>query len=169
MHLLYHSVSTSRTSTSSQLTLCLNFHKCSAIADESMFPLSVALLCFFIRHCKVRSDCSTYVFGQSLHVTLYTTPVGCKRYQVIPRSLRVKALVNTEEGRRIAVRTSFRFPYAQVRECYRTLKKLEQDSQLQRRELTLVIDSEMLKRLDAQARIVSENESKKLRESEKEV
>ena len=81
----------------------------------------------------------------------------------------MKALVNTEEGRRIAVRTSFRFLYAQVRECYRTLKKLEQDSQLQRRELTLVMDSEMLKHLDAQARIVSENESKKLRESEKEV
>ena len=119
-----------------------------------------------MRHSRRYINTSLKITRQHQHITFNNR---CKRYQVIPRSLRVKALVNTEEGRRIAVRTSFRFLYARVRECYRTLKKLEQDSQLQRRELTLVMDSEMLKHLDAQARIVSENESKKLRESEKEV
>ena len=64
MHLLYHSMLMSRISTSFQFILWSNFHVCSAIADESMFPFSVALLWHpFIWHSKVRLGCPTYVLS----------------------------------------------------------------------------------------------------------
>ena len=68
-HLLYHSVFTSRTSTSSQSTLWSSFQACSAIAEVSMFPCSTAHLCSFI-------------------LTATHTPVGnlCKALCILSRS-----------------------------------------------------------------------------------
>ena len=51
----------------------------------------------------------------------------CRRYEVIPRSLRVKPLVDTDEGQQIASRASSRFLSAWSGERYTMLKKQKQE------------------------------------------
>ena len=49
----------------------------------------------------------------------------CRRYQVLPRSVTVKPLVQTAQGRRIAQRAGSLFLAARVQQCYKKLGDLE--------------------------------------------
>ena len=68
----------------------------------------------------------------------------CRRYQVLPKSLTVKPLVQTAQGRRIAQRASSQFLAARVQHCYRRLNDLEMDLYFQKRQLEHVLSSQRL-------------------------
>ena len=59
----------------------------------------------------------------------------CRRYQLLPRSLTVKPLVPTPEGRRVAARAGWQFMSARVSHCYEELRRLETDLFFQKRQL----------------------------------
>ena len=59
----------------------------------------------------------------------------CRCYQLLPHSLRVKPLVLTPQGRRIAQRAGQQFLTARVQHCYSKLKSLETELFFQKRQL----------------------------------
>ena len=59
----------------------------------------------------------------------------CRRYQLLQRSLTIKPLVPTPQGRRIAQRASYQFLSARVQQCYSKLKNLEMDMFFQKCQL----------------------------------
>ena len=65
----------------------------------------------------------------------------CRRYQLLPRSLTVKPLVPTPEGRRVAARAGWQFMSARVSHCYGELRRLETDLFFQKRQLEHVFSS----------------------------
>ena len=71
-----------------------------------------------------------------------------KRYGLTPRSLRVRPLVSTQEGRDIARRTSYRFLGARITQNVRKKRDLEHNSWFQRRQLAFHLDPEHLAKLD---------------------
>ena len=91
----------------------------------------------------------------------------CCKHGVVPRSLEVKPLVNTDEGRRIASRASSRFLSARISKCYRTLKKLKQDLLLQGNGLSKLIDDTTMESIEVQCKIASKDEKEKVKERQK--
>ena len=92
----------------------------------------------------------------------------CRRYQLLPRSLEVKPLMPTAQGRRIAQRTGFQFLAARVQHCYSKLKSLETDLFFQKRQLDYALGtekSEALEKLvaDTQTRTVIQTKERQKR------
>ena len=71
-----------------------------------------------------------------------------KRYGLTPRSLFIRPLVGTQEGRNIAKRTSRRFLSARITENVRKIRGLEHDLYFQRRQLEHELQSEHLDALE---------------------
>ena len=72
--------------------------------------------------CRRYINTALKIIKQKEHIAFNSR---CKRYEVIPKSLYVKALVNTEYGRRIASNTSRRFLTARIEGCYRHVRGFE--------------------------------------------
>ena len=61
-----------------------------------------------------------------------TFNIRAKRYGLIPRSLRVRPLVHSQEGRQIAMKTSRNFLLARIRENVKKIRQRENDLFFQR-------------------------------------
>ncbi len=96
-----------------------------------------------VRH-YIRTAEKIATFRQHLHFNL-----RAKRYHLIPRSLQVKPLVNTKEGRTIAETTSRRFLLARISQNAMELKHLEQDLRCQNGELRLELQDDHLSTLQS--------------------
>ena len=72
----------------------------------------------------------------------------CRRYQLLPCSLRVKPLVPSPQGHRIAQRAGQQFLTARVQHCYSKLKSLETDLYFQKRQLEFTLSCQKLTALE---------------------
>lgn len=117
-----------------------------------------------MKHCRRYVNTSLKIARQHQHIAFNTR---CRRYGIIPRSLRVKPLVDTDGGRRIAARTSSQFLSARIDECYRTLRKLKRERLLQKEELTHAVRPQDLEALESHRRIATDNEKNKAKERQK--
>ena len=96
----------------------------------------------------------------------------CRRYQLVPRSLRVKPLVPTSDGRCIARRAGRQFLSARVRHCYGKLKNLEIDIFFQKRQLDFALGPQKSAALEvykeeAQTKITSKTKERHKRKFDK--
>ena len=78
-----------------------------------------------------------------------TFSLRLKRYGLIPRSLYVRPLVNSREGREIAQRTSRRFLMARISQNVREIPELEHDKFFQRRQLEFNLRPQHVAALEA--------------------
>ncbi len=117
-----------------------------------------------MKHCRRYVNTSLKIARQHQHIAFNTR---CRRYKIIPRSLRVKPLVDTAGGRRIAARTSSQFLSARIDEGYRSLRKLKLERLLQKEELTHTIAPQELESLESHLRIATDNEKSKTKERQK--
>ena len=76
-----------------------------------------------------------------------TFNLRCKHFRLVPPSLRVKALVKTPEGYRIADQASFRFLCARVGENVRNIKTLKNDISFKEQQLKRVLGQELFNEL----------------------
>ena len=91
----------------------------------------------------------------------------CRRYQLTPRSLRVKPLVDTAEGRQIAQRASAQFLAARINENYRTLRKLQHDMRLQGGQLSQELQAQDVTSLETLREFSQEKEKLKAKHRQK--
>ena len=97
-----------------------------------------------MKHCRIYVHTSVKIARQQQNIAFNTR---CRCYKLIPRSLRVKPLVNTSEGQRIARRASTQFLNAQIDDNYRSLRKLGHDLHLQKEQLIHILSSQHLQHL----------------------
>ena len=89
----------------------------------------------------------------------------CRRHQLLPRSLEVKPLVPTTQGRRVAQRSGFQFLAARVQHCYGKLKNLETDLFFQKHQLDHALGSQ---RFAALEKLVTDTQKKTTMQMKKE-
>ena len=83
--------------------------------------------------CRISRTLQHIAFSQRWH-----------RYQVLPKSVTEKPLVQTAQGRRIAHRADSQSFSARVQQCYKELKHLETNLYFQRCQLHHVLGSEWI-------------------------
>ena len=66
----------------------------------------------------------------------------CRHYRLLPRCLRVKLLVRTAEGYKIAGSASPKFLAARIQDCYYKTRQLEHDLFFQKRQLEFALQPE---------------------------
>ena len=71
----------------------------------------------------------------------------CRHYR-LPRCLRVKLLVRTAEGHKIAESASPKFLAARIQDCYHKTRQLEHDLFLQKRQLEFALQPEQFQVLE---------------------
>ena len=91
----------------------------------------------------------------------------CKRYQLMPRCLRVKPLVQSHEGEQIAERTSRQFLCAQIEHNHRVARRLELDLRFRRQVLTETLRRDELEVLVSLSTEVQINEQEKCKSRQK--
>ena len=85
----------------------------------------------------------------------------CKRYQLIPRCLQVKPLVQSHEGKRIAECASCQFLCAQIKHNHPVARRLELDLCFRRQVLTETLRRDKLAVLVLLSAEVQNNEQEK--------
>ena len=68
--------------------------------------------------------------------------IRARRYNIIPKSLKVKPLVNNQEGRDIAERMSKKCLQVRISQNIRTIRSLEHDITYQRNEILYMLDKQ---------------------------
>jgi len=74
----------------------------------------------------------------------------CKSERLVPKTLRVKPLVQTAEGRRIALRSSLQFIAARISLCHSTISNANHVATSLRARLDSVLDDDTLMTLDSE-------------------
>ena len=69
----------------------------------------------------------------------------CRRYRLHPRCLRVKPLVRTAEGHKIAESASPKFLAARIQDCYHKTRQLEHDLFFQKRQVEFALQPDTSK------------------------
>ena len=73
-----------------------------------------------MKHCQMYVNTLSKIQRHLQHVAFNT---GCRRYSLVPRSLRVKPLVDTEGGQRIARKASTQFLSARIDNNYQSIRR----------------------------------------------
>ena len=107
--------------------------------------------------CRRYINIGMKIIKQKEHIIAFNS--RCKRYKVIPKSLHVKALVNTEHGKRIASNTSRQFLTARIEGCYRLVRGFELELFFQERNLSYTLSPDDFQALKS-LRLSAQNDTK---------
>ena len=118
-----------------------------------------------VRSARHHVNTGLKIARQKEHIAFNTR---CRRYRIVPNSLRIQPLVNTLEGEKIAQKAGFQFlNAARINDNYRRLRVLSHDLYFQRRQFQHSLLPHHYHALESLAKSAAEKERSKTKSCQK--